>query len=81
MKACFVARVREMLGSAGIPADGYSGHSFRIGTATTAAQAGIEDSTIQMLGRWSSDAFRTYVRTPRERLAGYSAVMVEGRPQ
>ena len=37
-------------------------HSFRIGGASAAAAAGIPDSTIQTLGRWSSDAFRRYLR-------------------
>lgn len=36
-------------------------HSFRIGAATSAAKAGIEDSTIHMLGRWSSSAFLVYI--------------------
>ena len=74
-KARFVGRIREALRVAGVPAEGYSGHSFRIGAATTAALAGVEDSAIRMLGRWNSDAFRSYVHTPRDRLAGYSAVM------
>ncbi len=33
------------------------GHSFHIRSATAAAQAGLEDSTIQSLERWSSSAF------------------------
>ena len=39
-------------------------HSFRIGGATAAASAGIANSTIQILGRWSSDAYRQYLRLP-----------------
>ena len=37
-------------------------HSFRIGGASAAASAGIPDSQIQILGRWSSDAYRRYLR-------------------
>ena len=37
-------------------------HSFRIGGASAAASAGVSDSTIQILGRWSSDTYRRYLR-------------------
>lgn len=37
-------------------------HSFRIGGATAAAAAGCADSVVQILGRWSSDAYREYLR-------------------
>ncbi|KAJ4918189.1 hypothetical protein JOQ06_014324 [Pogonophryne albipinna] len=37
-------------------------HSFRIGAASTAARLGISDQTIQVLGRWSSQAYHTYIR-------------------
>lgn len=50
----------------GLPWDNFAGHSFRIGAATAAAKAGIEDSVIQSLGRWSSAAFLTYIRILRE---------------
>ncbi len=69
-KSIFVQLVRSLLSDAGLDASLYSGHSFRIGAATSAAQAGIQDSTIQALGRWSSGAFLVYVRTPRSQLAG-----------
>ena len=74
-KAQFVVKVRETLVRSGIPIEGYSGHSFRIGAATEAARAGVSDSTIQSLGRWASAAFLRYIRTPRERLAGTTRAM------
>lgn len=74
-KPKFVARVRQVLQAVGLPYDCFAGHSFRIGAATAAAQAGVEDSVIQLLGRWSSAAFLAYIRTPRENLARYSSVI------
>ena len=53
----------------------YAGHSFRIGAATSAASKGINDSTIKLLGRWESEAYQIYIRTPRDALARFSAVL------
>ena len=72
-KCCFVELVRSALSRAGVPIASYSGHSFRSGAATVAAQAGIPDSVIQALGRWSSPAFLHYIRTPRSQLAQSSS--------
>ena len=55
-KSRFVEAVQEALGVAGLDPRAYAGHSFRIGAATTARACGLSDSTIQMLGRWSSSA-------------------------
>lgn len=68
-----VAQVRLALQARGIDNSRYSGHSFRIGAATSAAAAGVEDSTIQMLGRWQSSAFLRYIRTPRDQLAALTS--------
>jgi len=63
-----VRHVRQALLQAGINVSKYSGHSFRIGAATTAAKAGLRDSLIQVLGRWKSSAFTAYIRTPVDEL-------------
>ena len=47
----FMERVRTALQQSGINPAHYSGHSFRIGVATTAAACGLEDSLIQTLGQ------------------------------
>ena len=49
-KASFVARIRDVLETAGYLAAQFAGHSFRIGAVTAAAQEGLEDSRIQALG-------------------------------
>ena len=72
-KPAFVERIKDVLSKAGLDGSKYAGHSFRIGAATSAAAAGVEDSMIQTLGRWKSSAYLVYVRVPRERLASISA--------
>ena len=47
-----------------IPDVNINTHSFRIGGASAAAAAGIPESTIQVLGRWSSEAYKLYLRLP-----------------
>ncbi len=74
-KARFTDVIREALAAVGLPQDQFAGHSFRIGAATTAAKAGIEDSTIRMPGRWNSAAFLVYIRTPRDQLAQFSKAL------
>ncbi len=72
-KPVFVREVQQAISRFGLPADQFAGHSFRIGAATAAAQVGLEDSVIQALGRWSSDAFRLCIRMTREQLAPLTA--------
>ena len=67
-RAYFTDRFRVLLREAGINGH-YSSHSFRIGAATSAALAGVPAHTIQTLGRWTSSAYLTYIRTPRSRLS------------
>ena len=47
---------------AGLELNHFSGHGFRIGTATTATVRGIPDSQIKLLGGWKSTAFQFYLK-------------------
>ena len=58
-----VIAVKEALDAAGAESGQYSGHSFCIGAATTAAARGLEDSTVRTLGRRKSRAYLEYIRT------------------
>ena len=70
-----ISNVRLALQTLGLDDKAYAGHSFRIGAATTAAERGLEDSLIKALGRWESEAFQLYIRTPREKLAAITQVL------
>lgn len=51
-------------------------HSFRIGGASALANAGVPDYAIQILGRWSSDSFLRYLRTPEPSIRSYQCRML-----
>lgn len=53
----FITRLNEQCGSI------YSGHSLRSGGATYYASINVDRPTIQDLGRWSSDVYRSYIQS------------------
>ena len=72
----FAALLLSTLLQAGISDRCYTTHSFRIGAATTAKDSGISDVHIKILGRWKSNAYQLYVRTPKDQLAKLSKQLV-----
>jgi integrase len=61
-----VRRLRTLAQSAGFSSEAMNGHSFRRGAATWAHSRGIPEDTIQILGRWSSSAYKLYIDLTRE---------------
>ena len=78
-KQRLISTVRNTLGLAGVDVGRFNGHSFRIGAAMAAAQAGLPDSTIQQLGRWRSAAFMRYLRPPVQSIARCSELLLQAR--
>lgn len=61
----FNTELSRCLQFCGLDTRRYKGHSFRIGTASLAADKGFSDAQICTLGRWKSDAFKLYIRSER----------------
>ena len=64
----------RLLWQAGFHLQSYSSHSFRIGAATTAAVEGFPAWLIKSLGRWSSEAYLTYVHCAQEVVEQYPSI-------
>ena len=78
-RSWFHHHLRQVLSLSGLPPHLFSGHSFRIGAASTASRQGISDHLIRILGRWSSQAYHTYIRSNIRDVR--NAHLQLGRPQ
>ncbi|XP_076077485.1 integrase/recombinase xerD homolog [Mytilus galloprovincialis] len=61
----FSGILKQALGYIGFDQSKYGTHSFRIGSATSATMLGFSDEKIKVMGRWSSDTFKSYIRIPQ----------------
>jgi hypothetical protein len=55
----------------------FTGHSFRIGLATTLGALGFTTDDIKEAGRWSSSAYEVYMRLPRRRRRTVARLITE----
>jgi hypothetical protein len=62
----FIRMLKIVLSRLGLNERLYSGHSFRVGAACSGSSARLEDYLIKTLGRWSSNCYIRYIRTPDE---------------
>ena len=79
-RSAVICLLRDAARCTGLLYHSLKGNSFRIGAASTAAAAGLPDWLIKVLGRWSSDCYQLYIRTPQQvllsaapRMAGVSS--------
>ena len=74
----FCARLKSVLHKLKLDNNCYNIHSFRIGAAISASLAQLTDAHVQMLGRWRSNSFQRYIRSPPKELARLSKTIVTG---
>ena len=58
----FASVLKKTLRLIGIDSSRFSSYSVRIGCATSLSIEGVLDSTIMHLGRWKSNAYKSYIR-------------------
>ena len=75
-RALFSAALKKAFQELHMDHHQFNTHSFRIGAAISAKQAGVSDSHLKALGRWKSDAYLKYVRLSSKDLAGLSKSLV-----
>lgn len=61
-RSFFSSHLSKSLVWSGLDPKSYKPHSFRIGAATEAAQQGVPEHKIRLMGRWHSDAYKRYIR-------------------
>ena len=78
LKPIFIRWVQQALAKLGYDQKEFTGHSFRVGAATTAAKMGIQDSLIKALGRWESSAYLLYIHIPAGDLQQVASKILDG---
>ena len=79
-RSAVTSLLRDAARHAGLPFHSLKGHSFRIGAASSAAAAGLPDWLIKVMGRWSSDCYQLYIRTPKQVLLSAAPRMASSSP-
>ena len=64
-RSYLVSAIKLLVSMTGRDPANFLGHSLRAGAATMGAELGFENWEIQLMGRWSSDAYMLYIRNPK----------------
>ena len=65
----FSSVFRKAVSAAGLSVHGKTTHSLRIGACSMASVRGIPDHEIKQYGRWTSRAYKSYIRIPTNKIA------------
>ena len=76
-KSMLVNLTRTYLAKIGVDPERYTGHSYRVGGATSGAEAGLSDWEIKIMGRWSSECYQRYIKASVSKIIGFSARMIK----
>ena len=74
-RVTLVNHIKHLATSLGLDSSRYSGHSLRIGGATSAAEAGLSQWQIKLLGWWNSQAYQVYIKQDPRACADLAARM------
>ena len=74
-RVTLVNHIKQLATSLGLDSSRYSGHSLRIGGATSAAKAGLSQWQIKLLGQWNSQAYQVYIKQDPRACADLAARM------
>lgn len=67
-----LSMTRQLAMAVGENPELYGTHSYRIAGATALFNAGASDTVVRMMGRWSSDIYRIYLRACKEQCRTWS---------
>ena len=73
----FYSSLSTLLTRICLPQNHFNTYSFRIGAATSAKAVNIPDIHIQTLGRWQSNAYQAYIKTPPTEIAAFSKIIAQ----
>ena len=71
----FSLALTDIPANIGLSIQDFNTHSFRIGAATSAKQANVSDTNIQMLGYWHSNTYKRYICMAPSELAKFSRTL------
>jgi hypothetical protein len=72
-KDVFVSHTKSLVASIGLDPSKYSGHSYRAGSATTAAQSHFAEWEVKQLGHWASSTYQRYLHPSNLHVSQFAA--------